>query len=42
MEDENTTLPVNVGIRLPKDRHMHKNMFLNIASIDGQETALLT
>lgn len=42
MEDESTTLPVNVGNRLPKGRHIHKNMFLDIASIDGQETSLLT
>lgn len=42
MEVENTMLPVNVGIRLPKGRDIHKNMFLDIASNDDQETTLLT
>ena len=42
VEYENPPLPVNVGIRLPKGRHILKNMFLGIASIDIQESTLLT
>jgi hypothetical protein len=43
VEDEHSTLPADVDIRLPKGQHIHKNtcIFLDIAFIDDQEITLL-